>query len=321
MSGRPPRVLHIGQRKTATSWLQQAASRAREAGVVAAEHGKLVAWTREARANVASDADYAAMAAVLPDHPTLPAFASSETLIAYDPKRMAEAVARRWPDAQILVTTRAPQDYVLSSFHNNSIRGHEHAASYARRLSRNHMRRSHDLDGVAAAYGEVFGAGAVHFLPFELLRDDKAAYVSRLEALMGFQIGAFLADAKRNASPPPAFLVIARSVNALVAEEAPHVLETMEWTNFMRFASVAAAHSRGDLEEFCDGFLRNSRKVAEALPRLDRETQQRIAGRMRVVEQLPDYQPYLKRYGLLELEAPKPEDPAGASGDIERAPV
>ena len=54
----------------------------------------------------------------------------------HEPARLAEAIRGVWPDAHILVTTRAPQDYLLSSFNNNSMSRHEEPAHFAARFGR-----------------------------------------------------------------------------------------------------------------------------------------------------------------------------------------
>lgn len=296
------RILHIGQRKTGSTWLQFGGQRAAEAGLLSAEHARLLAWSRSVNWKSATATDYEAFAALLPDRSDRPALASCETLIVHDPRRMAEALRRRWPDAHVLVTTRAPQDYLMSSFRNDSTTGFEDAAAYARRFTRGHMSRSHDLDGVASGYGEALGADRVHFLPYELLRDDRAAFVARLESLLGVSIHAHLPDERMNASPPAAFLLMARRINALVGAEAPHLLETKDWISFMRFASVAASSAQG-MDEFYATFARESPKASDALPRIDREAELRLAGRMRAISGLADYAPYLRRYGLAGAEA------------------
>ena len=108
-----------------------------------------------------------------------------------------------------------------------------------------HMSRSHDLDGVAAGFGAVFGADHVHFLPYELLRDDPDAFTARLGELIGVAIEPFMPKDRLNASPPAPFLLLARSVNALIDAQAPEILETNEWRNFMQFAMFSAGNAKG----------------------------------------------------------------------------
>ena len=293
------RVFHIGQRKTGSTWLQRGARDAALAGKIHSEHGELLKWSRSVAWNAATDADYAAMAELLPGDGSRPAFASCETLIMYDPARMAAAVARRWPDAEILVTTRAPQDYLLSSFGNDSTVGFEDAAAYARRLTRKHMRRSHDLDRVAAGYGAVFGADRVRFLPYEMLRDDRDGYADRIEALVGGDLRSFLSETKVNASPPAAFLIMQRRINALVGEEAPHLLESRDWTSFMRLSRMAAEEAKGAEAEF-SRFVQQSPRASDAFPKVDPEAGAALAALMTTLKDRPLYAPYLGRYGLIE---------------------
>lgn len=294
MSGGVRRILHIGQRKTGTTWLQYGAQRAAEAGRIAFEQWAIAKWSRDVKWKNATDADYARLAEALPlDKTDGTVFASCEGLIVHDPARLAATVLSRWPDATLLVTTRAPQDYLMSSFNNNSMGEGGSAADFAVRFARSHMRRSHDLDGVA----EAFGRERVRFLPYELLRDDREGYLDRLEALFGAEMRAFFPQEKLNASPPVAYLILAREVNRMIEERAPEVFETAEWRNFMRMANFSAGVAKG-LDTYFADFLRGGYLPSDAIPLLDAETEKRLAARMTVLADLPDYRPYLPRYGL-----------------------
>lgn len=305
MTDGPRRILHVGQRKTGTTWLQRSAGRAAKAGRLLLAHKKLVLWSRSASSRVAQSADYDRLAAVLPDQTKLPVLASCETLIVYDPAQMAAAVGRRWPDAHVLVTTRAPQDYLLSSFRNNSASGYEEPAEFARRFSEGHMSRSHDLDGLARSYAEALGSDRVHFLPYELLRDDRDAYIDRLEAVIGVKLREFLLETKVNASAPMAFLLMARRVNALVGAKDPDILRTKDWVTFMRFGEMAASQAPG-MEEAYSNFIRGNTIASDALPRLNRSMLSGLVKRMSVLRGLEAYQPYLERYGFRLTDASDP---------------
>lgn len=306
-----PRILHIGQRKTGTTWLQFGAQQASEAGALAYDHWRLAAWAKPLTWKSATDADYATLAGILPSDEQRPAFASLEALIMHDPTRMAEAVRKVWPDAQILVTTRAPRDYLLSSFNNNSMSEGGEAASFAERFGRRHMRRSHDLDGVARGYGEAFGADRVHFLPYELLRDDKAAYVARLESLLGVSMSEHLPQDRLNASPPTPYLFLLRRINAMLERRAPDVLESADWQNFIYIANYGAG-SAPNLDAYAAEYLQGHSGVTDALPRLSLEVEKAIAGQMRILAGLPLYAPYLRAYGVTAQGSAFDREPSSA---------
>lgn len=293
-----PRILHIGQRKTGTTWLQFGAQQACEAGALAYEHWRLAAWAKSLTWRSASDADYATLAGMLPGDEGKPALASLEALIMHDPSRMAEAVRKVWPDAQILVTTRAPRDYLLSSFNNNSMSESGEAANFAERFGRRHMRRSHDLDGVARGYGQVFGADRVHFLPYELLRDDRAAYVARLESLLGVSLDERLPQDRLNASPPAPYLFLLRRINAMLERRAPEIIESADWKNFVYIANYGAG-SAPNLDAYAAEYLQGHSEVSDALPRLSAKAAKAIAGQMTVLAGLPVYEPFRRSYGVI----------------------
>lgn len=290
------RVLHIGQRKTGTTWLQYGVQRAAEAGALSLQHWDISKWCRTVTWKSATDENYDALAALLPTETTRPAFATCEGLMVHDPARLASAVCKVWPDVHVLVTTRAPQDYLVSSFNNASMSGHGDVASFVTRFSRGHMARSHDLDGVLKGFGDAAGADHVHFLPYEMLRDDRASYVDRIENLLGAPLGEYLPEDKINASPPPVYLALARRVNALIDEQSPEILKSVDWLNFMRVANFSAGNARG-LDQYFADYFTSGAKISDALPRLDVAAASRLASRMTVLGTLPDYKPYLARYG------------------------
>lgn len=322
MTAHPRRVLHIGQRKTGTTWIQHATSLAAKEGLLIAGNKRLTEWSREVKRSAATDEDYETMASELPVDDALPCFASCEHLIVYDAERMAAAVKRHWPEAHILITTRGPQEYLMSSFRNASTSGFEDGAEYAERMATRHLPRTHDLDTVVAAYRAAFGTEQVHLLPFELLRDDRDGYITRLETIVGAPIRAHLTDTKANASPPSSFLLMARRINALVGEESKRILKSDDWITFMRFAAMAAAEAKG-MEAAYSNYLRSSSRATEALPTLDWKAMRRLAKKMTVLLTLEDYQPYLRRYGFrdpeqdaaeMAAEAAKQEDAKAAQG-------
>ena len=291
------RVLHLGQRKTGTSWLQEVAARTAAEGRLTLLHWDLAKRLSTVNARNLSDDDLRDIAAMLPqgEGPTL---ATHEGLLVLDPDRLAAMVAGAWPDARILVTTRAPEDYLASSFNNNSFGGrHGTAAEFAASFARGHMRLSHDLDRVARAYGEALGEGRVHFVPYELLRDDPDAYLAHLSRLIGADLAPQGGAAPVNVSPPAAFLALQRQFNAMVAARAPGIVETPEWRHFMVAANHAAGSAKG-LDGWLAGRLRGRGDLPDGMPMLPEGALGRLAQTMTVLRDLPLYRPYLAHYGL-----------------------
>jgi hypothetical protein len=72
-----------------------------------------------------------------------------------------------------------------------------------------------DYDVVVAMYEQAFGAANVIVLPYELLRDDPAAFVAELETRLGLPAGGALVP-RRNVSLPPGALVWQRRLSILV---------------------------------------------------------------------------------------------------------
>lgn len=290
------RVLHLGQRKTGSTWLQSGALAAQKAGVLRYTHRALLEASKDVEGKKIDPSQYDAIAAALPQDSALPDFASLETLITIDQAALAAAVHKVWPDVRILVTTRGPLGYLRSSFNNYALNGGTGtAATFARRFRR-HMVRSHDLDGIAAAWERELGPGRISFVPFELLRSSQADYVAAIEAVLGMPIAAYLPNEPRHPSPPPRYLAMLRKINQQIGEDAPAVQESKYWKRFLKIANAAVALSP-HVVAAADDSDPKARK-AEKLPDLPEGTLEELSARMTVLKDLPLYQPYLSLYGL-----------------------
>lgn len=316
----PPRILHVGQRKTGTTWMQEIAARLAEEGALDLVHQDLIRLFRPMPMAQVGEGELAAMARLLPADPPggrrRPVLATHEGLIVVDPRRVAQAVARVWPDAQVLVTTRAPLGYLQSSFNNASHGGRtDPPEAFAAKFTRGHMRRSHDLDGVAAAYAETFGADRVHFLPHELLKADPAAWLARISDLTGADFGRHGSLARINASPPLAFLAMQRRLSAAVAARDPALVDSLLWRRFMHAANTAAGIAP-DFGRWLDRRMAGTGEAAELeldLPVLPEGALAALAARMTLLRDLPLYRDHLALYGLEPSEpapAPAPSVPS-----------
>jgi hypothetical protein len=292
-----PRVLHIGQRKTATTWLQQAAEDAAAAGVLNLEHWRIAQLKLARKPPDFGREEFARVAEYLPLDRSRPSLATCEDLMVADAEGLAAAVARVWPDARILITTRAPQDYLLSSFNNDSFSGSRSVDDFVAGFTRHHMPRVFDFDRKRAAFEAAFGPGSVHFVPYELLRADPAAYLAEIAAILGVDLAPFVPARPINVSPPPEYLFLQRRVNAMIAAAAPEILASREWRGFIRMANFSAGSARG-LEQYFADFFRNAPELAGDLPRLPAAARSRLAAGMQVLRDLPVYQPWLAQYGL-----------------------
>jgi hypothetical protein len=291
----PPRLLHIGQRKTATTWVQQAAENAAAAGHLTFCHWELAKWLRGLGPDKSAPSQEAldALAGLLPQDRTRPCFASLEGMVAFDPAALAASVRRVWPDVHVLVTTRGPQAYLTSSFNNSSFRSGVPAQKFAAVFSRGHMVKAFSLDAWAA----VMGAGRISFLPYEMLVADQAGWLARVSGLLGTDLAPFAPPLPVNVSPPAEYLLLQRRVVARLAAEAPGVLESRDWADFMRMANFSAGSAAG-LTEYFASYFRAHPLGRGDMPQLDDAALVRLAAGMTVLAGLPDYAPYLVRYGL-----------------------
>lgn len=293
--GPPPRLLHIGQRKTATTWLQKTAENAAATGHITFCHWELAKWRQRQGPGRLEPTEAALdeLAALLPLDRTRPCLASLEDLIALDPAALVAAVARVWPDVHVLVTTRSPQAYLTSSFNNSSFRSGVPARKFAAIFARGHMVKAFNLDAWAAA----MGAGRISFLPHEMLVEDAAGWLARVSGLLGCDLAPFAPPLPINVSPPPEYLLLQRRVVARLAAEAPGILSSPDWAHFMRMANFSAGSAVGLAEYFASYFRAHPLGKGD-MPQLDDAALVRLAAGMTVLTGLPDYAPHLARYGL-----------------------
>lgn len=290
------RLLHIGQRKTGSTWLQAGAGQAAEAGVLNYCHEAILTASRGVDRKAANKAIYDVVVAALPKTTALPVFASLETLITLNQKLLAVAVKQAWPDAKILVTTRAPLGYLRSSYNNHAINGGTGGARQFANRFRRHMLLSHNLDATAKIWTDTLGPDRITFLPFELLRGNQAAYVDFVSDLLGVKLADHMPKEARHPSPPPRFLTMLREVNGLLEEEAPDILRNKAWIRFVKTAIAGVAHSSSIVMPITNAS--DTERGADRLPDLPSGFLQQLATRMTILRSLPLYAPYLAEYGL-----------------------
>jgi hypothetical protein len=129
-------------------------------------------------------------------------------------------------EATVLIVTRGFRGAMLSGYSQYLRAGGRHAAAQLR-PDPAVIAEALDYDGVVALYEHAFGRDRVIVLPFELLRDDPAAFVGELEARLGLEPGAAPLPEIRNPGLSPAGLVWQRRVTlaaAAVAQALPDAL-------------------------------------------------------------------------------------------------
>ena len=91
--------------------------------------------------------------------------------------------------------------------------------------------------------------------------------------------------------------MLQRRVVARLAAEAPGILQSEDWAHFMRMANFSAGSAAG-LAEYFASYFRAHPLGRGDMPQLDDAALVRLAAGMTVLAGLPDYAPYLARYGL-----------------------
>lgn len=292
------RVLHIGQRKTATTWLQGLANRAQEAGQLKFEHDALARCFRGKNRETFASSDYDEFASLLPSSADAPCFASLESLIMRDPREVARAVGEVWPDAKILITTRAPASYLKSSYASNTLAGGQTSSEkWVKRYSEVHMCQSHNLNLAYEVYSSAFGKENIFFLPFELLRDKSEVYIKRVSAIVGVDLSQFTKEERTNSSPPSIYLFLQRRLSAKIAKHAPEVLNSAEWHSFVRAANHAA-RSSVHIERYITTLTEHRPELKGNIPDLPAEALNALGTNMTILREFPVYRRYADIYGL-----------------------
>jgi hypothetical protein len=311
----PPRILHIGQRKTGTTYLQAMLRAAERSGLIHHAHGELGearkgGSDRSDRSDRSDSFDLARLTEIVRAVPSgdRPSIVSCEPLIAARPMPMAKALHAAWPDATILITTRAPLGYLVSAYFSSIRTGNvKSPKDFGTSFPRKQMMRTHDLDAIVAAYRSTFGDDRVTLLPYEALKNDPAFYARQVGRLLGVDLMPFKDTPIPNPSPPARFLSLLRDVNEVVKSTAPGLLENRKWKRFVAIASRAVAAA----PESLDPPSRKPQAADVSAPEMPEGMLERLASRMTILRSLPLYQPYLHLYGLAPAEADAPpKEPA-----------
>lgn len=292
------RTMHIGMRKTATTWLQKAAEDASRAGKIQYQHWDIARSLAGLKPREVKEPDLEHAFKYLEKLPVgVPALASLENIIAFDPSIAATALSRVWPDAQVLITTRSPQSYLLSSFNNDSFRRSAAAQDFKTTFLRNHMERVFNLDKIVSSYERVFGQGSVTLIPYELLCSDSDEFIRLISRTLGVELSEYCPTFPVNVSPPIEFIALERKVNKIIEDKAPDVLVTEEWIEFKRMANFSAG-SAPMLRSYFRDYFRAHPIVDGDIPILTEAEIRDLGKKMELLRNLSNYQNLLDEYGL-----------------------
>lgn len=294
-------IVHIGQRKTGSTWLQEIFHIAHAAGEMSYGRDDLWRWHRKHDWKTATDEDYDELSQICAAYAGKTAVLSLEGLSMRPPERILKAVAKGLPEAKILMVTRNPREYLVSSFSNSIISGGtKDIDAFADKFA-GHLKRSHNLVGWKDTADATFGKGQIGFVPYEMLADKPRAYLAKISAFVGVDFEPYRIETNRNATPPGAVLELMRRVNTALEEE-PHRLSRMREWNAMKYVLTNATGYATELHGFFERYLEHF-DMTFKLDELPLKLQKLTRPLMEPLRDLRLYQPYLDRYGLNEEDA------------------
>ena len=295
-------IVHIGQRKTGSTWLQEIFREAALAGQFAYEREDLWRWHRKHDWKTATPGDYAELTDILAAYHGQNAVISLEGLSMRPPEAVIEAVKAGLPDAIILMVTRNPKDYLVSSFNNSIISGKiENIEAFADKFA-GHLKRSHDLVGWKAACDTQLGENRIRFVPYEMLGDDPHAFLREISDIIGVDLSPFFIETNRNASPPDAVLELLRRIN-ISLHETPHPLSDMREWNALRYVLTNATGYATELHGFFNRYLEHF-DVTFEMPEMPEKLRKLTLPRMKLLRPRALYAPYLECYGFVAADEP-----------------
>jgi hypothetical protein len=206
-------------------------------------------------------------------------------------ERVCRMLASLSPGATILIVTRGFRGALLSGYSQYvKSGGRGQARALALAFDRTFLVEAFDYDAFVALYEAAFGAERVIVLPYELLRDDSAAFAGALERRLGLDpVGGPITQ--RNPSLSPAGLVWLRRTSIIVGAVARALPARVGARLFRRYARLG----RGDrlrrplevLERIVPGTRGAELEVSDDVLALLRGGARSLAGR-----------PYYDRYAV-----------------------
>lgn len=196
-----------------------------------------------------------------------------------------------FPDAHILIVTRGYAGMILSSY-SQYVRagGDQHFDTLLGAVA---VANPWDYDAVVTGYRAAFGADRVIVLPYELLRDDAAAFFGAIAARLGLDRSALPADVANPSLSPAALAWYPYFAGRVARLPLPRPLVARlagllrRWTFDDRLARIIARLQRW------------RPRVPVTAARIDRDQLRRQIAPPERLRGEPAYQPYLADY-LLE---------------------
>jgi len=273
-------LLHIGLQKTASTWLQNKLFKPTKLGF--GTFGGEAAVKRELVGLDDLEFDPDACRAVFAPGleevqarglvPVLSAERLSGDVLfgAYDAARLADRLARTFPEARVLIVLREQRSMLFSAYQQYvKVGGQLPLREYLRRASKSHPwpcdLRRYEYDRLIGRYHELFGRERVLVLPYELFRSDPADFVRRILDFAGAEPEPGAAESLWfakvvNRSWPPVGIAAKRRLNWLVRERmnpwAPIDGRGDTGRKLSRLARSAGSRAPGGLTARIEGRMR-----------------------------------------------------------------
>lgn len=291
-------TIHIGLMKAASTTLQRVWAASTEIDLI---HPQLAPWMKDVRARdwpkARTDFERIVRTNV---SDRLPIIVSHESLNALARDKFAEIVSGLFQDVRFLVITRNPIDYARSLYQKNIRSGYPGSITDFVRDRMNSLRRTFDLDGMAAAYR---AAGVeTCFTPFELLSSGRAdAFYSSVGKTVGAEAKPASEDFRANRTASFETLELARLSNAIhhALFETANPAALNEYKEKMYQWSSKLHES--DLDERATGKFRPLLTTEEQFQKditNAEDALQELTSTMSVLKELALYEPFLGDYKL-----------------------
>lgn len=110
---------------------------------------------------------------------------SHEVLHGRPPEKMAPLLHRTFRDANILMVTRAPAEWLQSFYFQRIRNGEDREPSIWLAEDFKGLSRQLDFNHLHTGYSRAFGAENVYFLPYEMLATEPRVFLDHLQKIVG----------------------------------------------------------------------------------------------------------------------------------------
>ena len=294
-----PVSVHIGLMKAASTTLQSVAGQTE--GLFFPPTHEVFAWQSRAKRDGFDEAlpDFLKFAEAARQFDG-PALISQESLSTLSGNRLAKVLAEQLPGCRVFIISRNPVDWVMSSY-RKSVR-HGYAGTIADFVDerRDRLVRKFEFDRIARTYGK-YGI-PVEFIPFELLVEDQGRFFALIERIVGMPLATSKLQASANITPPHEVLEMLRAANALLqAIFAKHDRKAaLEYKKTLyRWTTNLNALDADTVARLMPHFnIMSKEEAREELEAHGGTLLAAAAPRMSVLGTIPEYEPFLRQYGL-----------------------